>query len=457
LNFSVSSPSTGYTVGDNVPPTVTTSSPTSNQVFTTTTNNATIVLVNVTINGTGTEINQTTFLVNGATVPSTCNSIGLGLNNCAFTLSENEGIYNLSVVASDYGGNTNTENIPFTVSDGVPPVVNNTSPTPSSTSALLSVTTDESATCKYDTGDNIAYAAMMYNFTDNSLTHTATVDLSLLGNNYYVRCADLAGNPDSASTPVTLTYNSSSPSGSSTGGTNTGGGTQPQGDPSQTFNVGLLSLGTKIISVDNANIPVMDVLLTASKISPNVNIVVTAVSSPSTTYSETVYKYIQFDHPGLDDSGLSDVKIKIFVAKSWLTSNNINKSDIVLLRYTNNWTALNTSISSEDTNYVYYLADSPGLSLFAISKKTSAMVATATALNATSNNLSKNNTANNTATSLLDTSNRHFNWTWVIILSVIVFIIIILFVLVRRNEKNSPPPIFPEERTFWGKLKRLFK
>jgi len=552
LSFTATSGFTGYTITDALPPAINIVSPTSNI-----NSNASTVLANVTINGTGTEVSQATFLINGAQVASLANCTAGSspeFYTCVFNLPSSEGNYNFSVVASDYGtsGNTvsqnvsyvlqtgapslvvtspvagtyygtngsmlqisfsaidgngigsciysltgtnvllsniaipncsnsmnvqlylasgsyvmnlsatdtlglkNTTGISFTVSDDVAPIVSGNSPTPNSSSAILSVLTDENATCKYDSVDT-TYSSMGYSFNDNITMHTASVALSTLGKvyDYYIRCVDMSGKSNTVSLHVTLSYGNTTTA-NTTVAVNT---SLPKVDPSQTFNVGSISIGTKILSVSNNGIPVMDILLTTNKFVSDVSIVVTATTAPSTYYSEKVYKYIRFDHGTLDDASLNGVKIKIRVEKTWLASNNINKSDIVLLRYTNAWTPLNTTLNSEDDMYVYYLADSPGLSLFAISKKTPAIVAaTTTVLGSTANNAS-NNTANknNTAANLLDTSNRHFNWTWVIILSILVFIIIVLFVLVQRSEKNSPPPIFPEERTLFGRLKRLFK
>ena len=55
------------------------------------------------------------------------------------------------------------------------------------------------------------------------------------------------------------------------------------------------------------------------------------------------------------------------VEKSWLKDRNINQSTITLNRYSDNkWNQLPTSLSEEDDQYLYYIAQTPGFSYFAI-------------------------------------------------------------------------------------------
>jgi len=73
-------------------------------------------------------------------------------------------------------------------------------------SITLEVTTDESATCKYDTSD-VAYDSMTYTFaTTGGTTHQQSVDLAC-GGSYrrYVRCEDGSGNQNSSSTEINFT------------------------------------------------------------------------------------------------------------------------------------------------------------------------------------------------------------------------------------------------------------
>lgn len=99
-------------------------------------------------------------------------------------------------------------------SDTTPPVLSGGLPTGTlnlgTTSTSLSITTNESATCKWhDT--NVAYASMANTFsTTNNVSHSATKSGLSNGTSYtvYVRCSDTAGNANTSSTSITFSVDS---------------------------------------------------------------------------------------------------------------------------------------------------------------------------------------------------------------------------------------------------------
>jgi hypothetical protein len=106
--------------------------------------------------------------------------------------------------ATDIDGQTRTA--PWSIGaddlDVAPPVLSGGSPTgilvAGTTSASLSLTTNEIATCRYSTLAGIAYASMTNAFTNTTSTsHSTTVSGLTNGNSYtyYVRCIDQSGNP----------------------------------------------------------------------------------------------------------------------------------------------------------------------------------------------------------------------------------------------------------------------
>ncbi|MEM5766127.1 MAG: PGF-pre-PGF domain-containing protein [Candidatus Aenigmatarchaeota archaeon] len=94
-----------------------------------------------------------------------------------------------------------------------------------------------------------------------------------------------------------------------------------------------------------------------------------------TTDKGATYKYIEIT-TNLINEKIERVKIKFKVEKSWLTSNDIDESKVSLNRWFNGqWNKLTTTKIGEDSTYVYYEAESPGLSVFAITgEKKSAIV-----------------------------------------------------------------------------------
>lgn len=85
--------------------------------------------------------------------------------------------------------------------------------------------------------------------------------------------------------------------------------------------------------------------------------------------SGLVYSYLYLDPDGLLDSYIKSAYIIFWVDKDWLKLNNVNKYSMILQRYTNKWDELSTQIHSEDANNVYYKAETPGFSWFAITSK----------------------------------------------------------------------------------------
>ncbi|MFA5248783.1 MAG: hypothetical protein WC415_06270, partial [Patescibacteria group bacterium] len=95
--------------------------------------------------------------------------------------------------------------------DATPPVLSNGSPSGTlartTTGTTISVTTDESATCKYATTTGVAYASMANTFsTTGGASHGTTVSGLSSGNtfHYYVRCQDLSGNPNTSDYDITF-------------------------------------------------------------------------------------------------------------------------------------------------------------------------------------------------------------------------------------------------------------
>jgi hypothetical protein len=95
--------------------------------------------------------------------------------------------------------------------DSTPPVRSNISPAgilaPGTIQATLSLTTNESAGCRYSTTAGTSYSSMTNNFsTGNGTSHSVLVANLTDGNtyNYYVRCQDTASNPNTTDSLITF-------------------------------------------------------------------------------------------------------------------------------------------------------------------------------------------------------------------------------------------------------------
>jgi PGF-pre-PGF domain-containing protein len=92
---------------------------------------------------------------------------------------------------------------------------------------------------------------------------------------------------------------------------------------------------------------------------------VTELQTDVATY---IFLNLEITSEGLSvpSTDMESLKIKFKVETSWMEDNNIDQSSIMLVRYNDGWEELTTTKISEDDNYVYYEATTPGLSTFAI-------------------------------------------------------------------------------------------
>ena len=67
---------------------------------------------------------------------------------------------------------------------------------------------------------------------------------------------------------------------------------------------------------------------------------------------------------------ISDPKISFSVDKGWISENDIDPATVKLLRYTTEWTELKTTKTGDDVDKIYYSAETPGFSPFAIAALT---------------------------------------------------------------------------------------
>jgi PGF-pre-PGF domain-containing protein len=365
------------------------------------------------------------------------------------------GTYNLTLYVNDSFNNINSSLKQFTVNDTVVPVLSSSGPSGaqgSVSTVTLTVTTFENTTCEFNRLYNFTSGTNIIFSNDNITQHTKTGESVDAGSSYtyYYRCTDMSGNIGYSSVSFSIS-GSTGGSGGSSGGGGGGGGATP--DPSKTVTYDLIAPGSKVITIDSTSIPLSEIFLTTIASATNVKFVVTATTSPTSTYTGKVYKYLKIDHDALDNSKIDNAKIKFKIEKNWLTSNGKTKEEIYLVRYdASKWTELITTITNDDSNYVYYLADSPGLSLFAISTKAPVVVANNTGNltgNVTTNNsgtngtvttgnATNNSTGNNTSTPTAP--KNPYNGVWTVVIFIVIFGIII-FIVAKKSKKDNSPPI----------------
>jgi len=159
--------------------------------------------------------------------------------------------------------------------------------------------------------------------------------------------------------------------GGTTGGTTTGGGTTtnvtiiPSASPSSPA---VVNIGTN----QSNELKVYQVTVRVTETVANVQITVKDASLPTgaslaiSSDQGATYKYLNITTT-IPSSKIANVTIKFKVEKSWITANDINSTTIALERYVNGqWVKLTTIKLSEDSTYIYFETQSPGLSIFVI-------------------------------------------------------------------------------------------
>ena len=87
--------------------------------------------------------------------------------------------------------------------------------------------------------------------------------------------------------------------------------------------------------------------------------------------NKSVYAYLDIkltaDGVYIEEDGIESMKFIFEVKWSWINENNIDKETILLVRYHDTeWQNLTTTCLGENDTYVYYEAETPGLSTFAV-------------------------------------------------------------------------------------------
>jgi len=118
--------------------------------------------------------------------------------------------------------------------------------------------------------------------------------------------------------------------------------------------------------VESAKIIVKDVIPT-SDIPPPIPQTSLQTGGSLTQESVAVYKYLAIEKSILPESSIAHVNISFIVEKKWIIDNEIQPSTIALSRFSDNkWERLSSTRVKEDENNLYFVASSPGLSLFSV-------------------------------------------------------------------------------------------
>jgi len=311
------------------------------------------------------------------------------LTSCAnATFNASEGYHTLYIFANDTAGNLNN-----TVTRGFRAslvIVNLSSPVTGNTSYSTNMTFRCNVTDNLDIR-NIS----IWTNTSGTWALNQTINISVnVENNYSaefnlstislgsfiwnIQAFDNASTPNEgwASSNWTFTVATTTTTTTTTtlasGGGGGGGGTTTTTIPKSKNNYTEMTTGVvHKIKITNKDIGFKQIIIEVRNKANNVTIIITKLAGQPATVIHNitgkVYQYIEITHDNLSDSNLKSAKIRFNVTKTWINGNNFTKEHIYLNRYSNNaWQKLQTLIISESSSEVEYEADTPGLSIFAI-------------------------------------------------------------------------------------------
>lgn len=290
------------------------------------------------------------------------------------------GNFNYTIIYNDTAGNYGIQDtVNITIGYFAPPTISIMSPadgySTKSDSVTVSGTVNGTGSLTSITVNGANADLSLEGFSG---TFSKTVSLSLGTNTIYVNATDERGSKNNVSISVTRESSSSGSSGGSGGSGGGGGG----GSPETPSNVAVKELSQQFMTNGNhirfeftkKVTPVVYIEFDAKKTFGKVTTIIEELKEKSVlTSSEPegeIYKHLNIwvGNGGVATSeNVENPVIGFKVEKSWLEENDVLESSVRFWRYNNNtWNLLLPEKVSEDDEYVYFEAETPGFSPFAI-------------------------------------------------------------------------------------------
>ncbi len=342
-----------------------------------------------------------------------------------------------------------------------PPIVSLNSPINSYSSSSSTVTFNGSAVAGIAQLSNVSLIlnGAISQTNTSGINNTNYLFSSALTNgnyNWAYQVCDTAGNCINSSTYILIiNVPSSNPSGSTS---SLSGSTSITTGNSTVYSFSTTSGIPLTINISSNVIPISQIVITTIQaISASITILQIPLISNSQQLQAangSSYQSFQIIPTGITDSNISNVLIKFKVDASWISNNNLNLSNVALYRNSGNWMPLPTSLVSNDSQYYYFIAISPGFSNYTIF---------ATNTNQTTN--ISNNTSLTNQTSIVNSLNNLFTniknfisdipniikfttgsiFYYILFVVIVIGIIITIHFVLKYNSKKLPRRIWKKD------------
>lgn len=230
-----------------------------------------------------------------------------------------------------------------------------------SSSLTIAVTTSNDISSCTTSRGSISGSGASWTLSDSGLSSGTSYP-------YTVTCTDTGSNSVSASG----SYTTDSSGGSGAGGSSGGSSSSVAGQFTKNTWTSIYAGETATIKAPESDgLGVTEVRFKAEKTVYNVIGNVKKIEKvPVELVNRKIHNYLEISLTGgIKGEDVKESKIFFKVAKKWLEDNTLAKEKVALYRYADNkWAALITKITQEDETMIYYAAETPGFSYFAIAE-----------------------------------------------------------------------------------------
>jgi PGF-pre-PGF domain-containing protein len=298
-----------------------------------------------------------------------------------------EAVHTVTIFANDSVGNINQ-------SESIQIVIDRTGPVVTLINASFN-TTDSTPDVTFNMTDNLYSAAnctLYLNGTSygsnlsvgNNTNETITVDTALTTGDYNatVNCTDSSNNVGASTNSITIgatitVASTSSSSSSSSSSLGSGGGSAVTNGINfqQSTWQRIVSGTTQTMSISKEAVPVSEISFKMASTVYGAWIKVQTVETLASSVNpidSTSFSYLHITKsPTMKDQDISEIEISFSVDNDWITSNNLQSSQVSLYHFVDDvWVELSTSVDDEDEENTYFVAESSGFSYYAIAQGT---------------------------------------------------------------------------------------
>jgi PGF-pre-PGF domain-containing protein len=233
-------------------------------------------------------------------------------------------------------------------------------------------------------GDTVTCSCSATDAISDVETTSYTINPStLIAGTFTTTCTatDYAGNQDSSSASYTVIIRGSGPEPEIT----------PKPDASQSWDK--IEPGAAVsMSIEKEGLDFTQIRVEVRNRANEVRLTIRKLAAQPASVVHNVtgraYQYVEIGKENINDTNVQAASIRFRVNKTWISDNNIDKNKVYMNRYANNqWNRLTTTLVTEDANYVYYSAVTPGFSTFVVTGEIAAQVCTPDAKQCVGNDL----------------------------------------------------------------------